>query len=262
MKVARDIMIEVPLLSEHDHLTKARQMLRDDVFREAYVRDDTKRLVGYIDITDVLILTTTKSNVEVTAFMKDPAMVRPEDPLEKVAEEIRSRMTDSAAVVDDRGSVMGGVLLSEVFPILIARHEFKGKVSDYMSEDVIICNAEDRVQKIYNLIVDSGFTAFPVLKDKELVGVISRRDVLNAGRVRKALTGNIHVKTEKEPANTKVENLMNTPVITVTPDDSISAAARLLVKHDISRVPVVRERRVVGIMDRHDVLKGLILKSD
>ncbi len=262
MKVAGDVMMEVPVLSEHDHLTKARQILRDYVFREAYVMDDDKkRLIGYVDISDVLILTTTKSNVEVTAFMKDPPKVHAGDTLESVAREIRDHMTDSAAVVDEKGCIVGGILLSEIFPILIARHQFRGTVSDYMSREVVTCKADEHVQKVYNLIVSSGFTAFPVLKDREPVGMISRRDVLNAGRVRRALEGNINVKIEREPTNTRVENLMNTPVITVSPDDSISAAARLLVKHDISRMPVVDEKRIMGIIDRHDILKGLVVES-
>jgi CBS domain-containing protein len=33
------------------------------------------------------------------------------------------------------------------------------------------------------------------------------------------------------------------------------------VKHDISRMPVLEGDRLVGIIDRHDVLKGLVLKG-
>ena len=37
MKTARDFMLEIPVLTFHDGITKARQILRDDRFREAYV---------------------------------------------------------------------------------------------------------------------------------------------------------------------------------------------------------------------------------
>ncbi|HXW99512.1 MAG TPA: CBS domain-containing protein [Methanomicrobiales archaeon] len=32
-------------------------------------------------------------------------------------------------------------------------------------------------------------------------------------------------------------------------------------KHDVSRLPVVEKGRIVGIIDRHDILKGLILRQ-
>lgn len=262
MKVARDVMIAVPVLLHSDHVTKARREIRDDIFREAYISDGKGRLAGYIDVNDVLRITNTKSNVTVEGYIQEPAVVMPDDPLERVAAVIRSKMTDSAAVISEDGAILGGILLSELFPILTTRHEFRGRVSEHMSHDVVVCSPDDHVHKIYNLIIESGFSAFPVVKDKALIGMVSRRDLLSAGRVRKALEGNINTKIEKNPANTRVESLMTTPVVTVSPDEPISTAAHLLVKHDISRMPVVRMDRIVGIVDRHDVLKGLIVKTD
>jgi CBS domain-containing protein len=48
-------------------------------------------------------------------------------------------------------------------------------------------------------------------------------------------------------------------VVTVLPDEPIQAAAALMVRHDISRVPVVESGIIRGILDRHDVLKGLVM---
>ena len=73
MKCAQDFMIEVPVLKFDDQITKARQILRDDGFREVYVTDAKKALLGYIDITDALRVTATKSNVTVEGYVKDAA---------------------------------------------------------------------------------------------------------------------------------------------------------------------------------------------
>ena len=64
----------------------------------------------------------------------------------------------------------------------------------------------------------------------------------------------------EQTGSTPVENVMTKTVITATPDMQINAAAELMVKHDISRLPVVDDGRIVGIFDRHDVLKGIILR--
>jgi CBS domain-containing protein len=252
MKTAESIMVKVPVLSLTDHVTKARQILRDDVFREVYVQDEKKHLAGYVDITDALRITDTRSNVTLEGFLKEATSVSPGDTLEKVATALRDARTDSAAVVDGQGTILGAVLLSEIFPILITRHELRGSVWDWMSRRVVTAEAHEPLQKVYTLIMESGFTAFPVVKKRQLVGIVSRHDLLAAGRVRKALDS---------PAHVEVESVMTKKVITVTPDTATGDAAHLLVKNDISRMPVVEAGKIVGIIDRHDLLKGLVFKQ-
>ena len=177
-------MVEVPLLKRDDTVTKARQILRDDSFREIYIHDGKKKLLGYIDISDVLQIRSTKSNVTVEGFMKEPAAVLENTPIEHAVRSIREFRTDSAAVTDEKRVIIGGVIISDLFPIIITRHELRGLAGDYMSRKVISCAPEDPVQKVYNLIIESGFSAFPVIKKNKCLGIISRRDLLKAGRVR------------------------------------------------------------------------------
>ena len=245
MKVASNLMVKIPVLRYDDHVTKARSVLRDDVFRELYVVDEKNRLMGYLDISDVLRVVDTKSNVTIKGFVREAARVTRDTPLTEVARAIMDAYTNSAAVVDEDGVLLGGVLFSELFPVLISRRNIPGRVGDVMTREPITCAPEDPIHKIYNLIVSSGFIAFPVVQKDEVIGIISRRDLLRAGNVR------ISVKNQ---ADTTVDRVMTTPVISVTPDDQVATAARLMVDHDISILPVIDERkRIVGIIDRHDV---------
>jgi len=252
MKTAENVMVKVPVLSLTDHITKARQILRDEVYREVYVQDEKKHLAGYIDITDALRVTDTRSNVTLEGFLKDAVTVSPNDSLERVAALLRDSPTDSAAVVDPQGTVLGAVLISEIFPILITRNELRGSVGDWMSRHVVTAVAHEPIQKVYTLIMESGFTAFPVVSKKQLVGLVSRHDLVRAGRVRKALDND---------AGVEVEAVMTKEIVTTSPDAPAAEAAALLVKHDVSRLPVVEKGRIVGIIDRHDILKGLILRQ-
>jgi CBS domain-containing protein len=248
MKVAQDFMIEIPVLRFSDQITKARQILRDDRFREIYVVDDAKKMLGFIDITDGLRVTATKSNVTVEGFIKDAPQVHAADPIEQVAKEIRKFRTDSAAVVNDQRQVTGGVLLSDLFPVIISRHEFHGSVADYMTRNVVTADAADPIQHIYMLMVESGFSAFPVVRKKKIIGIVSRRDLLKGGRTRAAIAHTTH---------TAVTEIMTKEVITIRPDEAISRAAELLVRHDISRLPVIDGKTLAGIVDRHDVIAGI-----
>jgi len=251
MKTAQDFMVEIPVLKYNDQITKARQILRDDRFREVYVVDSKKNLLGYIDLTDGLRVTATKSNVTVEGYVKEAPIINPSDTIEQVAGKMREYEMDSVAVVHPSPHIIGGVLLSDVFPVLISRNELHGTVAGYMSKDVTSASPTDTIQKVYTMIVESGFSAFPVAKKKRLVGFISRRDLIRKQRVRSVISHH---------AQTTIETLMTKDVVTISPDEPISAAAELLVKHDVSRLPVVEKDNIVGIVDRHDVLLSLFGK--
>jgi len=248
MKTAQDFMIGIPVLKYNDQITKARQILRDERFREVYVVDVKKKLIGYIDLTDGLRVTATKSNVTVEGYVKEAPMVSPADTIEHLARVMRDYETDSVAVVDPISQIIGGVLLSDVFPVIISRHELHGTVGSHMTRNVTIASPTDTIQKIYTMIMESGFSAFPVVKKKRIVGIISRRDLIRTRRVQSIIARHAH---------TTIEEVMSKNVVTIGPDEPIGSAAELLVKHDVSRLPVIDGDRIVGIVDRHDVLKGL-----
>jgi CBS domain-containing protein len=248
MKCAQDFMIEVPVLKFDDQITKARQILRDEGFREVYVTDAKKALIGFVDITDALRVTATKSNVTVEGYVKEAAKVSPEDSVEIVAKAMRSFHTDSAAVVDPQGHIIGGVLLSDLFPVIICRNELKGNVAGKMTKKVVTASPDETVQKVYSLITESGYTAFPVVKKNRLVGLISRRDLISTHRIRTTIA---------QHTSMTIENVMAKEVVSISPDEPVSVAAELLVTHNVSRLPVLENDKLVGIIDRHDILKGM-----
>ncbi|PKG33393.1 CBS domain-containing protein [Methanoregula sp.] len=248
MKRAQDFIVEIPVLKPSDRMTKARQILRDDRFREIYVVDAKKGLLGCIDITDGLRVTATKSDVTVEGFVRDAPAASPADTVELVAGMMRQYHTDSAAVVNGKRQVTGGVLLADIFPVIISKNELHGPVSKYMTMKVISAQPSDNIQKVYTLIMDSGFAAFPVVEKKKLAGVISRRDLISHTRARSAIA---------QRSNARVGDLMTRDVVVVSSGEPVSTAAELLVMHDVSLLPVVDRDQLVGVINRHDVLAAL-----
>jgi CBS domain-containing protein len=248
MRTAQDFIAEIPVLKYNDQITKARQILRDDRFREVYVVDMNKKLLGYIDITDGLRVTATKSNVTLEGFVKDAPAVHGGDSIEAVVKTMRDYRTDSAAVVNSEPHIVGGVLLSDLFPVIISRNELHGTVADQMSRKIVSAAPQDEIQKVYGMILESGFSTFPVLHKKHLAGIISRRDLISTRRVRSAIA---------QHNQTTVETVMRRDVFTIAPDEPISAAAELIVAHDVSMLPVMDGEQMVGVINRHDVLRAL-----
>ena len=101
---------------------------------------------------------------------------------------------------------------------------------------VTLCAAAARMQ-------DHGIGALAVVgADGELTGIITERDLLRAmadGRV---------------PRVTPVEWYASTLPVTIGPDADCSAAARLMVRHEIRHLPVTRAGRPVGMLAARDLL--------
>jgi CBS domain-containing protein len=248
MKVAEDMMVKTPVLTTGDPMTRARQVLRDDIFREIPITNADGRYVGYINITDVLKITETKSNVLIEGFVREGATVQPDLSLLEVAETIRKNGTDTATVLDKNRNVLGSVLLSEIFPVLCTRKDLHGEIKEFMHRSPPVCEATDSVSGIYAQMLDRNITAFAVMKNKTLSGIISRRDILNNGRVRKSL---------ERGGKIPVESVMVTPPITIDLEEDLKTAAERMVEHDLSQIPVMDGDTLVGMIDRHGVLKGL-----
>ncbi len=247
MRCAQDFLIEVPVLTSNDPMTKARQILRDEGFREVYVTDAKKTLLGYIDLTDALRVTATKSNVTVEGYIKEAARAGTDETVEDVAKTMQKFRTDSAAITDEKGHIRGGVILADLFPVIICRNELRGRVADVMTRKVFTAAPDDTIQKFYSLMTESGFTAFPVVKKNRVVGLISRRDLIRH-RIRTAIA---------QHAQTPVESVMTKEIFAIAPDEPLKAAAELLVSRDVSRLPVLDGDKLVGLIDRHDVLRGM-----
>jgi CBS domain-containing protein len=64
----------------------------------------------------------------------------------------------------------------------------------------------------------------------------------------------------------RVEDIMSRGIIAVTPEDTIATAADLMVQSKLRSLPVVqrrgRERRLIGIVSRTDLMKCLLLEDD
>lgn len=114
-------------------------------------------------------------------------------------------------------------------------------VRDMMSYPVKTVTPETLLGEVEQILLRYGHTGVPVTEDKYLVGIISRRDV------DKAIKHGLR--------HAPVKGFMTTKVTTVDVEAPWDEVQRLMVQHDIGRLPVVEEGNVVGIVSRSDVLR-------
>ena len=96
----------------------------------------------------------------------------------------------------------------------------------------------------------------PVVKDGELVGLVSQSDVLRSPALLAPLFG-MTVDSKAALRALRVEDAMSSPVFTIGPDASIQDAAARLLDHRVGCLPVLEEGRLVGIVTTSDLLRAV-----
>jgi nanoRNase/pAp phosphatase (c-di-AMP/oligoRNAs hydrolase) len=137
-------------------------------------------------------------------------------------------------------SVNPSALKEWLFELLKGNQQASVLVSDLMSYPVCSVTSNTPMEDVADLLKEKGYTGLPVVDDEKLVGVISRRDFK---KIKKSSQFKAPVKA-----------FMNTRNITIGPDKSPMEAARIMVKHDIGRLPVVKDDKIIGIMSRSDAM--------
>ncbi|MFA5384628.1 MAG: CBS domain-containing protein [Eubacteriales bacterium] len=144
-------------------------------------------------------------------------------------------------------AVLKGAEISEVLEKLLAvvRERVHPPLTcrGIMSSPVKTVGLDTPISEAGQVMLRYGHSGLPVVSEKQLLGVISRRDVEKA----------IHHGLGHAP----VKGFMTNRLISVHPDMPVSEVRELMIEHDIGRVPVVEGGFLVGIVSRSDVLQTL-----
>lgn len=127
-----------------------------------------------------------------------------------------------------------------VIDLIEGNQQFYVPVSDLMSFPVFILSSDSSMRKAAEVLREKEYTGIPVVDDGTLVGILSRRDF-------KKLRKDSQIYAP-------IKAFMSIKIITIEPGKSIMKAAKLMVKHDIGRLPVVENGRIIGIITRSDVM--------
>ena len=116
--------------------------------------------------------------------------------------------------------------------------------ADIMTSPVRTIRSDISMEEAGRLMLRYGLDGLVVSEDEQVIGVISRRDVDQSA----------HHKL----GHARVAGFMSKPVVTVSADAPLDEMQKLMVSRDIGRLPVVDgQNRLIGLVTRQDVLKGL-----
>ncbi len=117
------------------------------------------------------------------------------------------------------------------------------KVYDIMSSDVQLITPDDTIQAAAQKMVDADVGFLPVGENDKLVGMVTDRDI--------ALRA---VARGKNPASTRVREVMTDKVLYCLEDEDVEQAADTMANLRIRRLPIIDDdKRLVGVLSLGDI---------
>ena len=104
-------------------------------------------------------------------------------------------------------------------------------------------DTEQTVCEVVKAMVDRNIGAVPVLRDGELVGIFSERDLMR--RV---------VAEGRDPATTRVSDVMTQDPLTVAPNEDVETCMMLMRRHGFRHIPLCEGRTLKGMISLRDVM--------
>ena len=146
------------------------------------------------------------------------------------------------------------------------------KAKDIMNTNVITVNEDATIEEVARTLVDNNISGVPVVDDKgNVVGIVTEGDLLRK-KANPRIPGFIGVlggiiyyrgveeyqEDFKKIAALKAKEIMSEDLVFVTEDTELEEVASLLLKHNIKRLPVLKDNKLVGIISRADIIKTLL----
>jgi CBS domain-containing protein len=128
-------------------------------------------------------------------------------------------------------------------------------VREIMATDIESVDRNDTLLTVEERMATRQLRHLPVLEQGDLVGIVTQRDLFKAAmssamgygeKAQQAYLRSVHVK-----------EIMTYPVVTVSPDTSVAAAAEMIITKGIGCLPVVDGTTLVGMITKTDLLRCL-----
>jgi CBS domain-containing protein len=124
------------------------------------------------------------------------------------------------------------------------------KVKDIMTTDVITTTSDIDVVYAFEKLMEYKISSLPVVEDDKLVGIITATDVGH------------NLILDKYELGTSVEEIMITPVVTVSPEDTLENAIKVMKDSTsssgiLNQLPVVDGDKLLGIISDGDIIQEI-----
>ncbi|TWT27397.1 CBS domain-containing protein [Planomicrobium sp. CPCC 101110] len=115
------------------------------------------------------------------------------------------------------------------------------KIADIMTPDVDACSPQATIQEVATRMRDLDVGSIPVAEGDKLIGIVTDRDIV------------VRAIADQLSLDRPISEIISSEPVTGNVDMSVEDAANLMSQHQIRRLPIVENNRLVGIVSLGDI---------
>jgi len=119
------------------------------------------------------------------------------------------------------------------------------KIKDIMSKSIISANSEQSAYEVARMMREHDVGAVPVFEKDVIAGIVTDRDIV----LRCVAAG-------KNPIECSVSEIMSGGAVSVTPNQSVGDAAKIMAVVKIRRLPVIENGKLTGMLSFGDIARS------
>ena len=116
-------------------------------------------------------------------------------------------------------------------------------VAEAMNKSVIVMDVNSDAPAIAREMINHGTGSVIITENGRAMGIVTERDLVRS-----------IVTEDRRPSEVKASKFFSTPIITIEPEKSIAEASAIMIKANFKRLPVLKDRKVIGVISNTDIL--------
>jgi CBS domain-containing protein len=256
MKVEKIMTKNLITISASEPVRNALRLMEKRKISRLLVRKD-KKIVGIVTERDLARRLGSEkerklsdAHIHVSSCYTDKLITVGKDAeIKEVAEKMLENGI-SSVVVTDGEAVVGIVTKTDLIKVLKGCKE---PLENVMRRELRRIEKGSRVLEARKMMLHYGIKRLLVVEKGRLVGILTESDIAKAlGTFRKVAEGK---HWDEKMRKILVEDVMSSPVITLKPKDTIGKCVKVMLKNDISGVPIVEDEEIKGIVTKTDLVR-------
>ena len=180
----------------------------------------------------------------------------------------------SLVIILNKDKTLGGIVTkTDLVTVFLTKESSPIKVSKVMKKELITAAPSDPILHVESLLIRYGISRIIIKRNQKPVGIITFRDFVPAKipqwiaesadprevqeyKFKKGLE-EIHSNQMSYLFPFHATDIMTTKPITIEQDEDVKKAILLMIKHNISGLPVVKKSKLVGIITKSDIVNVL-----
>ena len=249
-----DIMdSDFPTVDPEDRLSDVLLVMKESNYQEIPVMENGSYM-GVVSYTSILKKKNANMDTKAKNLVQGVPILSKTDEITMIAEAMTGNNCRQLPVMS--GKKVIGIVSRNALVDIASKIKALGeiKVWELMTNPVKRVGMDDMLSDAYDIMTELDTLTIPVVDNNEnVVGVVGMREIIdNSWKDDTRIIGDFE-KSMKAQVNLR-SLFVGSPVL-INWDATVKDAAELMVKNDVSTLPVVEDRKLVGVLTQYDIIE-------